>query len=63
MWPSCLNDQKAGPASAGRRALPLPALKVMLVWVFYFSLNFIVSRVKITGQLYFYMESFFSKLR
>ena len=34
----------AGPASAGRRASPLPALKVMLVWVFYFSLNFIVSR-------------------
>ena len=52
----------AGPASAGRRASPLPALKVMLVWVFYFSLNFIVSRVKITGQLYFYMKSFFTKL-
>ena len=32
----------AGPASAGRRASPLPALKMMLAWVFHLSLNFIV---------------------
>ena len=51
----------AGLASAGRRASPLAALKVMLACVFYFSLIFIVLRTKITGWLYFCMQSFFSK--
>ena len=33
----------------------------MLVWVFYFSLNFVVPRVKITGQHYFLHGKFLFK--
>ena len=62
MRPSCLNDQNSRSCLCREKAIATASIKgdVSLGVLFFFK--FCCPKIKITGQHYFYMENFFSKL-